>query len=154
MQKHWRPSLPPWLFQLEQQRKYLSTVMTCTVQSSPLKTIRLQSEASKAKKFLKLQQVWNLEIGDSHSSISSYMVYCQTIQRRQLQLREKRIDSTTMRSRELCIADRMIESYFAVFPTKRHRKPSRKLTTICAEITNPNPNLGTDSEDLATTGQR
>jgi len=43
---------------------------------------------------------------------------------------------------------------FDAFHTKRHRKPSGKLTAVCAELTNPNPNLKIDSGYLATTGQR
>ena len=39
---HWHLSLLSWLFQLEQQRKYLSTVMTCIVQGLLLKTIKNQ----------------------------------------------------------------------------------------------------------------
>ena len=39
MQRHWRPSLLHWLFQLEPQKDYLSTIMTCTVANSSLKTV-------------------------------------------------------------------------------------------------------------------
>jgi len=153
MRMHWHPSLPHWLFQPERQRKYSSTAMTCSVQSLPLKTTRLQSDTFKAKKFLRPQQVRNLRIGDSNSSILSYMAYCQMIQRRQLQSREKRPDYTTTRSRELCIADRIMESYSAAFHTKRHKKPLRKLMMVCAELINPDQKLGTDSKNLATSGQ-
>jgi len=42
MQMHWRPSPLHWLFQPERRRKYLSTIVTCTAQNSPLKAIRLK----------------------------------------------------------------------------------------------------------------
>ena len=42
IQMHWRPSLLTWLFQPERQRKYLSTIMTCTVQNLPMKIIPIQ----------------------------------------------------------------------------------------------------------------
>jgi len=50
MQMHWHLLRPPWLFQPKQQRKYSSTIMTCTVQSSPLNMIKLQQETFKLKK--------------------------------------------------------------------------------------------------------
>ena len=43
--------------------KVLVYAMTCTVQGSPLKIIKLQSEAFKSNKFFKPQQVRNLGIG-------------------------------------------------------------------------------------------
>ena len=46
------------------------------------------------------------------------------------------LDSTTTRSCENCIADCMMESYFAACHTKRHRRHSKKLTAVCAELTN------------------
>jgi len=59
-----------------------------------------------------------------------------------------------MRSREHYISDHMMKSYSAAFHTMRHRRHSVKLTTVHAELTNPHPNLGIDSEGLSTTGQR
>ena len=50
MQMHWHLSLLPWLFQPEQQRKCSSTVMTCIVQDSLLKTTKSQQEIFKSKK--------------------------------------------------------------------------------------------------------
>ena len=41
MQIHWHLSLPPWLFQPEQHRKYPSTTMTCIVQYLLLKTTKI-----------------------------------------------------------------------------------------------------------------
>ena len=40
------------------------------------------------------------------------------------------------------------------FHTKRHMKHSKKLMTVCAELTNPDPSLETDLKDLVTIGQR
>jgi len=48
----------------------------------------------------------------------------------------------------------MTESYSATFRTKSHRRHSGKLTTVCMELTNPDPSLGIGFEDLATIGQR
>jgi len=44
-----------------------------------------------------------------------------------------------------------MKSYSAAFHTKRH---SGKLITVHAGFTNPDPNLETDSEDLAIIGRR
>jgi len=152
MQMHWHPLSLHWLLQPEQKRRYSYIVMPYTIQSSSLKNIRLQSKAFKSKKFLKPQQVWNLGIGDSHSSTMSYMAYYLMISRRQLPSEEKHLDSTTMCSHEHYIADHMIGSYFATFRTKRHRKLSEKLVRVCVELTNSDPNLKIESKDLATTG--
>ena len=48
----------------------------------------------------------------------------------------------------------MIEFYSGAFHLKRHKRHSGKLTMLCAGLTNLDPNLGTDSEDLVITGQR
>ena len=69
-------------------------------------------------------------------------------------VRRKVLNSITMRLCKYYIACRMMESCFAVFHTKRHMKHSGKFMMICAELTNPNPNLGTDSENLAIIGRR
>jgi len=74
--------------------------------------------------------------------------------KRQLPLEGKLLDSITIRSHEHYIINHMMESCSVVFHTKRHTRHSRKLTTVCAEITNTEPNLGTDFEDLATTSQK
>ena len=42
-----------------------------------------------------------------------------------------------MRSYKNCIADRTMESYSDVFHIRRHRRRSKKLVTVCAELTNP-----------------
>jgi len=57
-----------------------------------------------------------------------------------------------MRSHEHYIDDRMMKSCFAAFRTKWHMKHSRNLTTVCVELTNPDSNLETNSEDLAIIG--
>jgi len=46
MHIHWCPLPLPWLFQLERQRKYSFTVMTCIVQNSPLKTTKCHRRPS------------------------------------------------------------------------------------------------------------
>jgi len=150
MQMHWLLLSLHCLFQLEPRRKYSSTVTTCIVRSSPLKIIRLQNEAFKSKRFLRPQQIQNLGIGDSHSSTISYMAYYLMTTGRQLPSEGKLLDSATIRSREHYITDHMMESYSTAFHIKRHIKPSEKLVTVCAELTNPDPNLEIDSQDLAT----
>ena len=51
------PSLAASLaLQPKRQKRYSYTAMTCTVRSSPLKIISLQSEVFKSKRFLKPQQ--------------------------------------------------------------------------------------------------
>jgi len=82
MQMHWRPLPLRWPFSLEPQREYSSTVVTCTVANSPLKTVELQQETFKPKKFLRLWQVSSRGIGDSLKSTSSYMAYCLTTPKR------------------------------------------------------------------------
>ena len=47
-----------------------------------------------------------------------------------------------------------MESYSDAFHIRRHRRRSKKLVTVGAELTNPDPNWETDSENLATTGQK
>jgi len=47
-----------------------------------------------------------------------------------------------------------MESSFAAFRIKRHMKHSGNLTMVCAELTNPDSNLETDSKDLAIIGRR
>jgi len=81
MQTHWRPSLLHWPFQPEPRREYLSRVVNCTIENLSLKTVKLQEETFKSKRFLRLQQVSNLKIGDSLTSTSSYMAYCVMIPR-------------------------------------------------------------------------
>jgi len=67
---------------------------------------------------------------------------------------ESLLDSTTMRLREQYITDRMMESYFVIFHTKKHKRYSRKLTVVCAELTNPDLSSETSFEELATISQR
>jgi len=122
--------------------------------SSPSKIIRLQREAFKLKKFLIPQQVQNLGIDDSLSSTMFYMAYYSMISRWQLPSEGMHLDYTKMQSYEHYIANLTMESCFAAFRTKRHRKPWGKVTIGCAALANPNPNLEIDSKDLATTDQR
>ena len=147
-------SLTASLALLTPRRKYSSTTITCTIRSSILKIIRLHGKVFKSKRLLKPQQVWNLGIGDFHSSTMFYMAYYSMIPRRQLSSEGKCFDSTTMRSCEHYITNHMIESCFAAFHKKRNMKHSGKLTMVCAELTNSDPNLGINSEDLATFSQR
>ena len=68
---------------------------------------------------------------------------------------EKRLlDSTILRLHGYYIADRMMESYFAVFHIKRHIRHSKKLMMVCAELTNLDPSSETGLEDLANIGRR
>jgi len=98
----------------------------------------------------------NLELRDwrSLTSTSSYMAYCLTTPKRQLPSEGKLLDSFTMRSCKHCIADRMMESCSDAFYTKRHRRHSKKLMMVCAELTNPDPSSETGSENLAIIGRR
>jgi len=143
-----------WPFQPKLQRECLSTVVTCTVANSPFKTVKLQEETFKLNRFLRFRQVSNLEIGDSLTLTSSCMAYFLTTLRRQLPSEEKFLDYTIMRSCEHCIVDRTMESYSNAFHTKRHRRHSKRLMTVCVEFTNPNLSSKTDLEDLAIIGQR
>jgi len=97
MQMHWRPSPLRWPFQPEPRRKYSLIVMTCTVANSPLKTVKLQEEAFKSKRFLRFWQVSSLGIGVFLTSISSYMAYCLTTARRQLPSERKLLNSIIIR---------------------------------------------------------
>ena len=128
--------------------------MICTVQKFTLETDQTLERSLQVKKFLKSQQVWNFGIGNSHSSTMSYMTYYPMILRRQLLSEGKHLNSTIMLSHKHYIADRKMGSCFIAFHTKRHMKPSGKLTMVCAELTNLDLNLKIDSEDLATSGQR
>ena len=75
-------------------------------------------------------------IDDSHTSTTHYTAYCMMTLKRWLPLEEKPLDSTTTRSHEHYIIDRMIESYFIVCHVKRHRRNSKRLMTVYAELTN------------------
>ena len=55
---------------------------------------------------------------------------------------------------EHCIADRMMESYFTTCHTKRHKRHSKKLMTVCAELINLVQSLEIDSEGSNTTSRR
>jgi len=57
---------------------------------------KVKKKIFKSKRFSRLQQVLNPEIGDSYLLTSSYMAYCLTIIRRQLQSKENLFDSITM----------------------------------------------------------
>ena len=48
----------------------------------------------------------------------------------------------------------MMESYSDAFHLKRHRRRSKKLMMVCAELTNPDPSSETGLEDLAIIGRR
>jgi len=128
--------------------------MTCTAANSLLKKVKLQEEAFKSKRFLRLQQVSNLGIGDSLTLISSYMVYCLMTPKMQLPSEGKLLGSIIMRSCKYCIADRTMESYSDACHTKRYRRHSKKLMMVYVELTNPDPNSETGSEDLAIIIQR
>jgi len=147
MQMHWHLLLSHWFFQLEQQRKYSSIDVTCTLQNSPLNS-KAPKRNLQVKRSSRLQQVQDPRSGDSNSSTLSYTTYYLMILKRWLQSEGKLLGSTIMWSREHYIADRMIESYSATFHTKRHRRHSGKLVTVRTELTNPDLSLGTDSEDL------
>jgi len=114
-----------WPFQQEPRKKNSSTVGTCTAVNSPLKTVKLQEETFKSKKFLRLQQVSSVGIDDSLTSTSSYMAYCLTTPRRQMSSKRKLLDSITKQSCRYYTADRMMESCSDVFHTKRHRSTQR-----------------------------
>ena len=88
MQTRWHPSPLHWPFQLDPRRKYSSTVATCTAANLPLKTIRLQEETFKSKRFSRFWQASSLGIGNSLSLTLSYMTYCLTTPRRQLYQKE------------------------------------------------------------------
>jgi len=131
MQVYWHPSLLHWLFWPEPQREYSSTVVICTVANSPLKTVKLQKEIFKLKRFLRLQHVSNLGIDDSLTLTSSYTAYCLMLLRRQLPSEGKLLDSITMRSCEHCITDHTMESYSDAFHIKRHRRHSKIHDGTC-----------------------
>jgi len=116
--------------------------MTCTVQNLPSKIVKLQEETFKLKRFLRLQQIQNPGIDDSHLLTSSCTTYCLTIPRRQLQSKEKLLDSITNAIIRTLYRRSLMKSYSAAFNTKRHMKHSRKLTMVCAKLTNPDPSDG------------
>ena len=121
--------------------------------NSPLKKVKLQEKTFKSKRFWRLQQVQNSEIGDSQSLTSSYKASCSTTPKRQSPSAKRLLDSTTIRLRGHYITDRMMESYSTAFHTKSHRRHPGKLTTVCAELTNLDLSLETGFEDLATIGR-
>ena len=133
---HWHPSLLRWPFQPEPRRKYSCTIATCTAANSPLKTVRLQKEIYKLKRFLRFLQASSLGIDVSLTTTSSYIAYCLTTPRRQLSSEGKLLSFITMRSREQCITSHMMESYSDAFHIKRYRRCSKKLMTVCVELTN------------------
>jgi len=69
-------------------------------------------------------------------------------------IKRKALNSTTMRSQEHCIADRMMESSSIACHIKRYRKHSKRLMMVCAELTNLVQNLEIDSEDWDIIDQR
>jgi len=73
---------------------------------------------------------------------------------RRLLLKGRPLDSITMRSHKYCIADRMMESSSTAYHIKRHRRHSKRLMTVCVELTNLVKNLKIDSEDWDIIGQR
>ena len=75
-------------------------------------------------------------------------------QKRQPPLKGRLLDYIIMRSCELYIADRMMESCFVAFHKKRPKKHLKKLMMAPVEPTNLDLSSGTDSEDLAITGQK
>ena len=154
MQIHWRPSLLHWPFQLEPQRGYSSTFVTCTVTHSSMKTVKIQEETFKLNNFLRLRQVSNLGIDDSLTLTSSCTAYCQMTLRRQLPSERKLLNFITMRSCEYCIADCTKEFYSNVFHTKRHKGHSKKFMMVRVKLTSLAPSSKTGLEDLATTGRR
>ena len=66
----------------------------------------------------------------------------------------KPLNSTTMRSREHCITDHMMESSSAACHIKRHKKHSKRLVMICADLTSMVQSFEIDSEDWDIIGQR
>ena len=154
MQMHQCPSPLRWPFQPEPWRKYSSIVVTCTAINSPLKTVKFQEKTFKSKRFLRLRQVSNLETGDSLTLTLSCITYYLITPRRQLPSERKLLSSIIMRSCEHCIAGRMMVSYYDDLYIKRHRRRSKKLTTVSAELTNPDLSSEIGFEDLATIGRR
>ena len=66
--------------------------------------------------------------------------------KRRLLLERKPPNSTMMRSREHCIADRMMGSSSATCHRRRHKKYSKKRMMVCVELISLAPSLGIDSE--------
>ena len=64
-----------------------------------------------------------------------------------LSLEGKPLNSTTTRSQEHCIADRMMESSSAAYHIKRHMRHSKRLMMACADLTNLVQSLVIDSKD-------
>ena len=75
-------------------------------------------------------------------------------QTRQPPLKGRLLDSITMRSCELCIADRMMESCFVAFHEKRPKKHLNKLMMAHVNPINLDLSSRIGFVDLATIGQR
>jgi len=134
----------------ERQRKYSFTVITRTVQSSSLKTIRHHLQVKEVLKisidqelrdwlFLFIDFVLYSILPDDPKEVAAtkrkaprfyYNVITQTLYCRSYD------------GIQLCCLSH-----------KEAQEASGKLTTACAKLTNSDPNLGTDSEDLVTIGQ-
>ena len=103
------------------------------------------------KEVCETSTILNLEIGDSLILTSSCMGYFLMTLKKQLPSEGKPLDSIIMQLCKHCIADRMIESYSDAFHIRRHKRRSKKLVTVCAELTNPDLSSETGLEDLAIT---
>ena len=83
-----------------------------------------------------------------------YTTYCPMILKSRLPSEGRPLDSTTMWSPEHCIADRMMESSSAAYHTKRHRKYSKRLMTVCVELISLVRSLEINSQDWGIIGQK
>jgi len=91
----------------------------------------------KPKKLLKLRPVQSLGIGNFRTSTMPCTASCLMIPKKRLSLDGKPPNSTIMRSREHCIADRMTGSSSAAYHKRRSRKYSKKRMTACVELISP-----------------
>jgi len=82
------------------------------------------------------------------------MAYCPMTLKRRLPLEGKPLNFTTMSSQEHCIAGHMMKSSSTAYHIKRHRKRSKRLITLCAELTNLVQKLRIDFEDWDIIDQR
>ena len=74
--------------------------------------------------------------------------------KRWLPLKGRPLDPITIWSREHCIVDHMMESSSVACHTKKHMRHSKKLMTVCVELTSSVQNLEIDSKDWDIIGQR
>ena len=93
-----------------------------------------RQETVKPKKLLRRQPVQSLGIGDSRTLTMPCTSFCLMIPKRRLPLEGKPPNSTIMRSREHCIADRMTGSSSTACHKRSHRKYAKKSMTACMEL--------------------